>query len=94
MLADIDFASVDTAEIDESCTTEATIRGHLNGVVVFFDLDLGGGSTISTHPAQASLSNHWRGPVWCVVDGRDVEPGDEISIRYRRIGGRTRLSCE
>jgi protein arginine N-methyltransferase 1 len=93
VLADIDFASVDSAEIDESCTTDATIGGYLNGVVVFFDLDLGGGSAFSTNPAHASPSNHWSSPVWCVVDGRHVEPGEKISIRYSRIGGRARLSC-
>ena len=93
VLADIDFATVDSAKIEASCAAEATIRGHLNGVVVFFDLDLGGGSALSTHPAEASPNNCWRSPVWCVVDGRDVEPGDTISISYSRIGGRSKLSC-
>ncbi len=94
VVAEIDFATVDSAEIENSVTTEASARGKLNGVVVFFELGLGGGVTLSTHPAQVSATNHWPSPVWCVVDGRDVEPGDRISIRYSRTGGRTELVCQ
>jgi hypothetical protein len=94
VLTDIDLATVESSEFEATVTTEATACGRLNGVVVFFEADLDGGVALSTHPALASPNNHWPSPVWCVNDGRDVDPGDTISIRYSRKCGKTSLSCE
>jgi 16S rRNA G966 N2-methylase RsmD len=93
-LIDIDLAEVDSPTISATTTVEATAAGLFNGVVVYFEAELGHGVELSTHPAAASPSNHWCSPVWCVVDGRPVNPGDPITINYQRIGGRSELSCE
>jgi len=39
--------------------------GTLNGLLIYFELGLGV-TTLSTHPACASASNHWRSPVYWI----------------------------
>jgi 16S rRNA G966 N2-methylase RsmD len=94
ILVDIELARAGSSPPEVSTSTEAVAGGIVNGVVIFFELDLGGDVSLSTHPAEASPTNHWRSPVWCVVDGREVAPGDRITISYRRVGGRSELDCE
>jgi 16S rRNA G966 N2-methylase RsmD len=93
-LADIELAEFDSALPSVTATTEAVAGGIFNGVVVFFELELGGGIELSTHPGQASATNCWRSPIWCAVDGRELAPGDQITVNFRRVGGRSELDCE
>jgi 16S rRNA G966 N2-methylase RsmD len=94
VLADVELVQFDAALPSVTVTTEAVAGGLFNGVVVFFELELGEGIELSTHPGRISVTNCWRSPIWCVVDGRELAPGDPITINYRRVGGRSELDCE
>jgi len=84
VLADVDLQSAIRQVIDSTATATATASGRLDGVVVYFDLELGPTTRLSTHPAASDQSVHWRSPVW-VVDGPPVtvRPGDRLNITYK-----------
>jgi type I protein arginine methyltransferase len=86
-LAEIDFSSFDETIIEQQITTKATQSGLLNGLLIFFELELGS-KILTTHPRHAAESNHWLNPVWLFENARVVRMGDEFTIRYNyNVGG-------
>ncbi|MGH8059223.1 MAG: hypothetical protein ACREOH_18645 [Candidatus Entotheonellia bacterium] len=52
-------------------------------MLVYFDLTLGPTTMLSTHPAQADASNHWRSPVFLFGEPWCVQPGDRFVLQYQ-----------
>ncbi len=90
-LADVDLRSSDRLSIDSVTTTTVTAAGVLHAVLVYFEIELGPTTRLSTHPAVADEANHWRSPVWVTPAPQGVRPGDVIEFVYRYCGGVSRL---
>jgi hypothetical protein len=86
-LVEVDFRTTTGLAIDSTASSAATRRGRMSGLVTYFELELGPSSRLSTHPALAEESNHWRSPVWVLPQEIDLAPGDEVSVSYRYRNG-------
>ena len=91
MLAEVDLRKVERLLIDNSTIITANISGQLDGLLVYFELDLGPHTRFSTHPAQVNRDNHWRSPVWALFDPLAVQAGErlEVTYQYRAARGTT-----
>jgi hypothetical protein len=82
LLAQIDPAAFTGLVVDHTESTEIAKAGRLDGVVVFFELELAPGVRYTTDPAQVDERCSWRSPVWVFADPLEVEPGDRVAMTY------------
>jgi hypothetical protein len=88
LLAEVDFPSVTRLSIDSHAIATATSSGPLDGVAIYFELNLSPTTSFSTHPSQVGADNHWRSPVWTVVPPLALQAGDRFGVRFRyRVAG-------
>lgn len=92
IVADIDLLRAQQEPLDVEMSVRTTSSGTLNGLLVFFDADLGPGARISLHPEIATPSNSWGNLVCVPAAAIDVEPGQELRLHYHDDGRGTR--CE
>lgn len=95
-LADVSLGEVEQLIIDNSVTVSAATRGRLDGLLVYFDIDLGPSTTLSTHPKLAAEDNHWYSPVWSLVEPLELEAGDhfEVTYEYRATGASHKVTVK
>ena len=82
LLADVDLKTVTNLEINNTTTVTATASGRLDGVLVYFELELGPTTRFSTHPMQVDEHNHWRSPVWVFSDAFPLQAGESFAVNY------------
>jgi predicted O-methyltransferase YrrM len=82
LLAEVDLSDVELLMIDRSVTISANTSGILNGMLVYFELDLGPTTRLSTHPHTADENCHWRSMVW-VLDPLPLTAGERFKITYQ-----------
>lgn len=87
-LAEIDLGAFTDRVIDRTVAATATAAGRLDGLLVYFELELAPGITLSTHPAKAAADNHWASPVWVFAEPLTVAPGDRFGVHYTVGTGR------
>jgi hypothetical protein len=83
LLADLDLKATEQFVIDNTATVVANAAGPLDGVVVYFELELGPTTRLSTHPTQADEDCSWRSPVWVLGDPLSLQPGNRFAVTYR-----------
>ena len=88
LLADVDLATFEEVKIASTLISRATTSGELNGVVVFFELDLAPSEVLSTDPHRTTNASSWRNPAWFFAEPVALAPGDpfEVSMSYREPG--------
>jgi hypothetical protein len=82
LLAEVDLKHVERLLIDSSSTATASTSGQLNGLLVYFELELGPTTRLSTHPAQADENCSWRSMVW-VLDPLPLQTNDQFNVTYQ-----------
>lgn len=88
LLADIDFKTQKQAKIDNMVEGVAKVSGELNGLLIYFELELGSNTILSTHPARVDKNNHWFSSVHILSDVLNLQVGDKFKVHYRyRIFG-------
>jgi protein arginine N-methyltransferase 1 len=94
LLADVDFKKAEQRWIDHTLPVSAKTAGLLDGLLEYFELDLGPTTGLSTHPGQVDETNHWLSPVWIFPNPMRLEPGDQFAInyQYRKTEHGTRVS--
>lgn len=60
----------------------ATASGRLNGVTIYFDLDLAPGVRLSTHPDRVDQTCHWTPRTWVLPDPLMLKSGDHYRLTY------------
>jgi Ribosomal protein L11 methyltransferase (PrmA) len=83
MLAEVDLRKVERFLIDNSTIITTNISGRLDGLLLYFELQLGPNTKLSTHPVQVDRDNHWRSPVWALVDPLSVQAGEQLEVTYQ-----------
>ncbi|HUP18688.1 MAG TPA: 50S ribosomal protein L11 methyltransferase [Gemmatimonadota bacterium] len=81
-LVEMDFAAIEGTLVDAATEFQAERQGRLSGLIVHFDLDMGDGLRLSTHPDEVDETHSWRYPVWFLGEPFDVRPGDAFRVRY------------
>jgi len=89
LLVDLDFNTVADVPLDRSVHSEVQRDGILNGVLLYFELDLTPSVTLSTNPRETHEHNHWFHEVCVLPSPQQVRPGDRVAMtyRYRGAGG-------
>jgi protein arginine N-methyltransferase 1 len=88
LLADIDFRTVKQSMIDHTVDAIANTSGNLNGLLIYFELELSPNTHLSTHPAIADKDNHWSSLVWISTQSLILQKGDGFQVTYRyRVPG-------
>lgn len=82
MLAEVDLAEVEHLTIDNSAAFTTTAAGRFDGLMVYFELELGPDTTLSTHPASSDDECSWRNMVWRLDPG-PVAAGDRFQVNYQ-----------
>jgi precorrin-6B methylase 2 len=96
MLAEIDLQLVSSLAIDITTTVTASADGRLDGILVYFELELSPTTILSTAPTQASEDCHWCSPVWLLARSRNLQAGELFTVSYRNkvAGSPNQVSVE
>ena len=92
LLSEIDLTIENQPRIDRTVSATTTAGGTLNGLIVYFDLDLAPGVVLSLHPDTVEPSCSWKQPVWLLKEPFPVRPGEELSIEYAYRASRVPIS--
>jgi hypothetical protein len=92
LLADISLAATNSYVIDRQVEITIASDGIWNGALIYFEAGLGQQAVISTHPAKAGATNHWRSPVWYFGESH-VKAHHPIRLHYQygEAGGVSQL---
>jgi protein arginine N-methyltransferase 1 len=81
LLANIDLRSFKyPVSFDTALTVVANAAGQLDGLLMYFELELGPSTRLSTHPGQADRDNWWRSPVWVLDSPLPLQEGDRLRV--------------
>jgi precorrin-6B methylase 2 len=96
MLAEIDFQLVSGLAIDNTTTVTASADGRLDGILVYFELELSPTTILSTAPTQASEDCSWRSFVWLLAPSRNLQAGELFTVSYRNnvAGSENKVSVQ
>ncbi len=83
VLADLDLGGIERRAVDCTVTAKAQRGGELNGVLVYFEADLGAGHLLSTDPDRSDSTNHWASHMWVVGNPLRLDAGDRFDLTYR-----------
>jgi type I protein arginine methyltransferase len=82
LLADVDLRRWRGLWINTTRTATADASGQLNGLAVYFELQAGPSTFLSTHPGVVDETNHWHSPVRVVSPPITLQPGDRFDVTY------------
>ena len=89
LLADVDLSKADSFIINNAVRAIARTSGKLDGLLVYFELELGPTTRLTIDPARVDKTCNWRTLVW-VLQPLTLEVGDLFEVSYRyRAGGAT-----
>jgi len=85
-----EFRSTSVGGVDwlwrERMSVPVETRGLLNGILVYFEVQLSPRVRLSTAPDSAAGTNHWTCVVWTVPDAREVHPGETLELTHAYTG--------
>jgi len=81
LVAEVDLNTFQETAIERVVNGEISEAGVLNGLLMFFELEVGSG-TITTHPLKTTPASSWPNPVWLFREARSVQAGDQLTIHY------------
>ena len=59
LVADIDLKTARSEQIETNAIVTMTHTGLLNGILIYFELELSQTVAFSLHPDKATQQNHW-----------------------------------
>ena len=83
LLTQVDLGQFTDIEVHETADLLMTDAGSLDGLLVYFELDLGPTATLGVGPDDVDAGSHWRYPVWLVAPALTVAPGDRFTVSYQ-----------
>lgn len=93
-VATMDFRTPISGLVDYRGTATATADGLVTGVLLYFDLSLAPGHTLTTAPDVADDNNHWGNRVLTLGEPLRVRAGDTFFVRIERRCGRFAAWCD
>jgi hypothetical protein len=82
VLIDVDLTTVTSPSIANRIGFHANADGDLNGILVYFEIDLGPTTSLSLHPARVASDNHWRCPLYAIPSALPVKAGELLEVTY------------
>jgi predicted RNA methylase len=87
LLNNIDLSSIPYSNINVDQQFDILVDGHLNGILIYFDIMLGDEMLFSIHPDKAISTNHWMSHVWLPGQPLEVENGHAVRFCYDFLNG-------
>jgi predicted RNA methylase len=88
LLADVDFETFKNDTI--STEVAAVAPGNFNGMLVYFELQLGN-TLLSNHPLASPRAVHWLHMVWYLPGAAKLTKGEPYHIGYKFMGRESEL---
>ncbi|HUF90462.1 MAG TPA: hypothetical protein VMR66_10855 [Gemmatimonadota bacterium] len=82
LIAEVDLTVENQPRLERTVSATTRAGGTLSGFILYFDLDLAPGVTLSLHPDAVEETCSWAQPVWILKEPFEVEAGEELSIEY------------
>jgi protein arginine N-methyltransferase 1 len=82
-LAEVNLKSMSQLLIDNTLSVTANVSGRLDGVLIYFEIELGPTIQLSTNPAQTDKDCSWHSPVWILTEPLNLQTGDRFTVTYR-----------
>lgn len=83
LLVEVDLQEVEQSMVDSSVTFTANASGRLDGLMVYFEQELGPTTSQSTHPERVDEDIFRSNPVWALVDPLETQAGDRFKVTYQ-----------
>jgi SAM-dependent methyltransferase len=81
-MTEIDFAAFSSTAVAQTRSANVQADGIWNGILTWFELDLGEGIRLSTAPHDVSASGHWRTQVQLFAQPIPLQRGQQCRMRY------------
>jgi type I protein arginine methyltransferase len=81
-VADLDLLRCDQDLVERSVTFPSAQDGHISGVLIFFEAELGAGVRLTIHPDEATATNSWGSIVHLLAKPIHVVAGEVIRLLY------------
>ncbi len=94
VITEVDLSAAVTGIVHGRATATATASGLINGLLLYFDVFLAPGHTLTTAPDVADETNHWGNRVVLLSAPFEVTTGDRFTIHVERRHGRFSAWCE
>ena len=78
----IEFSGLSSSIVELEAALQIDSPGRIDGVLLWFELQLADGVTLNSHPAEPRPDNHWRTPIHLRAAPFSAEKGDNARIRY------------
>jgi len=93
-MAAIDFSSGRPPSVESEVYGVASHAASINGMLLYFELELSPGRVLSVDPLVVDEQCSWRLPVWLLADTLEVQAGERLRIAYTygTAGQQERLS--
>jgi len=82
LVAEVELAAVRDVAVDATAEMTARAAGRINGLLVFFELQVSPSVLLSIHPQQADRDSSWRCPVWMLPEPLRASSGDRFAVSY------------
>ena len=83
-LLEVALSDIRGAAFQRTATATAARDGDVDGVLVYFEAELGPGVRLSTDPASVTADNHWRSRVWLLSESVPLRAGERFEVTYAR----------
>lgn len=93
LLAEVDFYQFQESTIQRTITSNVSKTGVLNGLLIYFDLELGS-QVITTNPWLSGDDNSWLNPVWYLSGAKTLESGDSFTLEFFFNGKRSEFDLK
>jgi hypothetical protein len=94
VIAEMDLTASVTGIVNCHAAATATTTGVVNGLLLYFDLLLAPGHTMTTAPDVADDTNHWGNQVVLLQEPFELRAGDRFSVHVERRHGSFTAWCE
>ena len=82
LVAAVDLDTTVSSTVAADHVFAAPSYGRLNGVSIYFELELASGVRLSTHPDQVEQTCHWTHRVWALPEPLVLEAGAHYRLTY------------
>ena len=86
VLADLDLGSDDMPRVRTSNTLSAVAGSALNGLLVYFELEIAPDLWLSTHPRDADEHCSWRNMAWILPEDTTTASSRSFAVTYAYDG--------
>lgn len=83
LLTEWDLMHIQQLMVDVTVPVTATADGYLNGLLVYFEIELGPTSYFSLHPANVPHDSFRYSPLWIINQPRTIQAGEMFTLSYR-----------